>query len=366
MLNENVVTGVKFSEFTSVQAADMGNSDEVVGLHEGDNARITIANLILKLRQGLGDIYVTLTQKGAADGVAELDENGKVPSTQLDLSSKQDKITANGILKGNGAGGVSAATPGTDYGTYSKPSGGIPSSDMASGVQTSLGKADTAYQKPSGGIPASDLASGVIPTVPSASSTNPLEDGTVSPGSSSDYARGDHVHPHDSIKANHAEFADLESGSTASRAYGIGEYFTQKTSGRLLRVIVPISAGGTFTPGTNCEYTTVGSELQDKPKNMVFTLTAGKTLTITKTAGALYSYLISGAGPAAFGSLWWVMGYSNTGTQTKLVTLSTANNLVITNGATSITIQNTHPSNGARVTVLVLGYEGTLPTYTVS
>lgn len=51
-------------------------------------------------------------------------------------------------------------------GTYSKPSGGIPKSDLASAVQTSLGKADTAYQKPSGGIPASDLAAGVIPTVP--------------------------------------------------------------------------------------------------------------------------------------------------------------------------------------------------------
>lgn len=44
---------------------------------------------------------------------------------------------------------------------YQKPGTGIPSSDMASGVQTSLGKADTAYQKPAGGIPKSDLDSGV-------------------------------------------------------------------------------------------------------------------------------------------------------------------------------------------------------------
>ena len=117
-------------------------------------------------------------------------------------------------------------------GTYSKPSGGIPKTDLESAVQTSLGKADTAlqsftetdptvpswakaaskpsytasevgalpasttipsaladlsddsthrtvtdtekstwnakgtYSKPSGGIPASDIASGVIPTVP--------------------------------------------------------------------------------------------------------------------------------------------------------------------------------------------------------
>ena len=32
-----------------------------------------------------------------------------------DVIEKQNKITAAGILKGDGAGGVSAATPGTDY-----------------------------------------------------------------------------------------------------------------------------------------------------------------------------------------------------------------------------------------------------------
>lgn len=37
---------------------------------------------------------------------------GKIKSA---LSSKQNKIMASGILKGDGAGGVSAAIPGTDY-----------------------------------------------------------------------------------------------------------------------------------------------------------------------------------------------------------------------------------------------------------
>lgn len=37
---------------------------------------------------------------------------GKIKSS---LSSKQNKITASGILKGDGAGGIEAATPGTDY-----------------------------------------------------------------------------------------------------------------------------------------------------------------------------------------------------------------------------------------------------------
>lgn len=57
------------------------------------------------------------------------------------------KITASGILKGNGSGGVSAATAGTDYATptqvnakYTKPSGGIPLTDLASQGTTNAGK----------------------------------------------------------------------------------------------------------------------------------------------------------------------------------------------------------------------------------
>lgn len=56
------------------------------------------------------------------------------------------------------------------------------------------------YTKPSGGIPASDLASGVIPSVPAASSTTPLMDGNGSAGSAATYARADHVHPSDTSR----------------------------------------------------------------------------------------------------------------------------------------------------------------------
>jgi hypothetical protein len=49
----------------------------------------------------------------------------------------------------------------SDVGAYEKPETGIPATDLASAVQTSLGKADSAYQKPAGGIPATDLASAV-------------------------------------------------------------------------------------------------------------------------------------------------------------------------------------------------------------
>ena len=55
-------------------------------------------------------------------------------------------------------------------GTYSKPNGGIPKSDLASSVQSSLNKADTAlqteqytgtYSKPNNGIPKTDLENNV-------------------------------------------------------------------------------------------------------------------------------------------------------------------------------------------------------------
>ena len=69
-------------------------------------------------------------------------------------AGKQAKITATGILKGDGAGGVSAAVAGTDYATpqqvdakYTKPADGIPSTDMTAAVQASLSKADTALQE---------------------------------------------------------------------------------------------------------------------------------------------------------------------------------------------------------------------------
>ena len=51
-----------------------------------------------------------------------------------------------------------------------------------------------AYVKPAGGIPASDLASGVIPTVPTPSDATPQNLGVAAAGSSADYSRADHVH----------------------------------------------------------------------------------------------------------------------------------------------------------------------------
>lgn len=132
------------------------------------------------------------------------------------LANKQAKITASGILKGNGSGGVTAAVAGTDYGTYSKPSGGIPSSDLASAVQTSLTAADNALPKSGGTMSGAiamgsnkitGLANGTAATdaaafgqIPVATTTSPKMDGTAAVGSETKWAKGDHVHPTDTSR----------------------------------------------------------------------------------------------------------------------------------------------------------------------
>lgn len=300
--------GVKISDMPN--ASSPSGADVLAGVQNNRNKKFSLTTLLQWIKDNLSltaaDVgAVDTADVGVADGVASLDSTGKVPSSQLptipsdasditydpttsgltaanvqdaidevqgeignlpsppapsdanpqDLGTAaagsstdysradhvhnkpsaadigaQSAITASGILKGDGAGGVSAATAGTDYGTYSKPSGGIPASDLASGV------------------------------IPAAYTSNPAMDGTASPGSSGAWARGDHVHPSDTTKANQSQLATVVTGSTASRNYSVGEYFC--LNGLLYRVTSAISSGQSFTPGTNCGQVTVGAELQ--------------------------------------------------------------------------------------------------------
>lgn len=98
-----------------------------------------------------------------ADGTAQAWDMGTQVArvfTALDWNSmitdKQDTVTASGVLKGNGAGGVTAATPNTDYVT---PSG-----------------------------------------VPAKATNVPLMDGTAAIGNSTKWATENHVHPSDTSR----------------------------------------------------------------------------------------------------------------------------------------------------------------------
>ena len=64
------------------------------------------------------------------------------------LAGKQAVISDLQTIREGAAAGATA---------YQKPGTGIPDTDLSSGVQTSLGKAESAYQVPSGGIPKTDL-----------------------------------------------------------------------------------------------------------------------------------------------------------------------------------------------------------------
>lgn len=162
------ITGTEISVFP--EASTIYGGDVVAGVQSGSNKKFSFATIFSWIRNTLsaaGISYDSTISGATADNIQDaLDE------AFSDLEGKQSTITASGILKGDGAGGVSAATSGTDYGTYSKPSGGIPASDLASGV------------------------------VPSASDATPQALGTAAAGSSNDYSRADHVHQMPEIPSN--------------------------------------------------------------------------------------------------------------------------------------------------------------------
>lgn len=69
---------------------------------------------------------------------------------------------------------------------------------------------------------------------------------------------------YDDVLAHKTDIATVESGTTASRAYSVGELVY--VSGTLYRVKTAIASGATFTVGTNVEVTNVSESLADKSK----------------------------------------------------------------------------------------------------
>lgn len=152
----------------------------------------SINNVTLTGNKSLSDLGAA----SAADVAAKYTKpSGGIPASDLasavqtSLDKADTALQTAPVTSVNGqTGAVVLDASDVGAGTYSKPSGGIPASDLASSVQTSLGKADTAlqsapvisvnsktgavtltasdvgagtYSKPSGGIPKSDLASSV-------------------------------------------------------------------------------------------------------------------------------------------------------------------------------------------------------------
>jgi hypothetical protein len=88
-------------------------------------------------------------------------------------------------------------------------------------------------------------------------------------------------------------------------------------------------------------------------KNKVFRLLAGQTLTITTPAESIYSMLVCCAGPAPLNGLYYLSGYSNSGTHKQYSTILASGSIAVTAAASGFTIKNNHGSYGMRVGIIV-------------
>lgn len=193
------VTGATNGHFAGLDSngnlTDSGKGASDFGTYSKPSGGIPKTDLASAVQTSLGKADTALQ---SSDITGKEDKSNKVsswsgtttndhyPSEKLvkdSLDAKQETISDLSDIRSGASAGATAyqkpsgGIPSTDFASavqtslgkadsaYQKPSGGIPKTDLASAVQTSLGKADSAYQKPGGGIPASDLASGVIPAL---------------------------------------------------------------------------------------------------------------------------------------------------------------------------------------------------------
>lgn len=143
----------------------------------------------------------------AAD-VGALPDTTVIPSKTSQLTNDSGFLTSAPVTSVNGKTGTVNLT--------ASDVGALPSS-------TAIPSKTSDLTNDSGYITASDL-----PSVPSPSTASPEMDGTASAGSSGAWSRGDHVHPHDSSKADKA---------TTLAGYGITNAYTKTEVNNLIPTV---------------------------------------------------------------------------------------------------------------------------------
>jgi hypothetical protein len=190
-------------------------------------------------------------------------EDHIVTPLQTAIGGKQDTIQDLGTIRSGAAAGATA---------YQKPAAGIPATDMASGVQASLGKADTAYQKPAAGIPATDLAQAVQNDLTLAASA--LQD---APSDGKQYARQDGAWEEVSTDL---DIVPVDVGAS-SLAAQVGNYYLFGGEVGTLAITLPTLLS------------------QTKVKGCVFSITTGASPAVSITAAAGISWFDGWEGFAA-------------------------------------------------------------------
>ena len=144
---------------TTVDSTTLQVKDKLIEVAHGNTEKLTSpAGIVAPKYDGTNSGALVFNGDGIASvGDVVLDASGNIDVTQSNL---QPLATRTGLVGGNLVQYDSSAQTLTDSGKkisdlattsqvnakYTKPSGGIPKTDLASDVQTSLGKADSALQ----------------------------------------------------------------------------------------------------------------------------------------------------------------------------------------------------------------------------
>lgn len=142
-----VAMGVYNKSTTSTDASEQTSFSFGIGTSDTDRANA------LEIKKN-GDVYIgdkSLSKVATSGSYNDLSDKPTIPAEQVNADWNATSGKAQILNKPTIPSAVTELTVSgwgftKNTGTYSKPSGGIPKTDLASAVQTSLGKADTALQ----------------------------------------------------------------------------------------------------------------------------------------------------------------------------------------------------------------------------
>lgn len=127
--------------------------NEVIAFLDGVQDTQDLSSIIASIEQQIAGKMdkVTLATVATSGNYNDLSNKPTIPSEQVNADWNATSGKAQILNKPTIPSAVTESTVSgwgftKNTGTYSKPSGGIPKTDLASAVQTSLGKADTALQ----------------------------------------------------------------------------------------------------------------------------------------------------------------------------------------------------------------------------
>lgn len=387
----------KFSQFTAASGID--NADVVVGVQSGANTKFSFSTVLAWIRQSLTNIFVPSANVGVAGGVAGLDANGKVPTSQLPpIASTAEDVTYDNTNSGLTADDVQEAidelAAGTATGkadedtiapveasttaTAAHPLGSIfylsgvlyrALFDIGVGDTINTGSGGNATQTSVAlnfkrvvtltsaqytALSAAEKAADIVYIVtdkpmPEISTDTPQMDGTGAAGSTGEVSDSGHVHPSDTSKADKTDLSSIQAtGSTnaTGAAISAGTYFY--LNGVLVQAIGSgIASGAAFTLNTN--YKTVpGGGL-----NNLFSKVAKYTHYSQPTAGtvehpinqeSMVIVIVNSATHTGNGSVMCygiVSAYNSTYSNLIEVQKSSYNATTVTGGAGKITITTT-------------------------